>query len=157
MNPTFLVTLLANAVLADTDAAPPETAYASIVGLCISILRKRKGFSQAKLSEISKVSQTTISRIEIGEADITIHQLDSICTALDTSASFLIASSEKIRNMLYSAQIKVHSKSNIEIDAMSMISFGKKLLTGDVDAMKTMAIATITSLASSVIFEEEDK
>ncbi len=52
------------------------------VGQRIKELRERSGFTQNRLAEWSGVSQTHLRRVELGQQDITIGQLQLICDGL---------------------------------------------------------------------------
>ena len=55
------------------------------VGARIRELREKAGFTQNKLSEWAGVSQTHLRRVELGQQDITIGQLNLICDGLGIS------------------------------------------------------------------------
>lgn len=48
----------------------------------IKELRERAGFTQNKLAEWAGVSQTHLRRVELGQQDITIGQLQLVCDGL---------------------------------------------------------------------------
>lgn len=52
------------------------------VGNRIKELRERTGFTQNKLAEWAGVSQTHLRRVELGQQDITVGQLQLVCDAL---------------------------------------------------------------------------
>lgn len=52
------------------------------VGDRIKELRGRAGFTQNKLAEWAGVSQTHLRRVELGQQDITIGQLQLVCDGL---------------------------------------------------------------------------
>lgn len=52
------------------------------VGQRIKELRERSGFTQNKLAEWSGVSQSHLRRVELGQQDITIGQLQLVCDGL---------------------------------------------------------------------------
>ncbi len=54
-------------------------------GKRIKELRERAGFTQNKLAEWSGVSQTHLRRVELGQQDITIGQLELVCDGLGVS------------------------------------------------------------------------
>ncbi len=72
------------------------TTRAAIIGFAIQVLRKEKGFSQMSLANVTGISQPTISRIELGEADVTASQIYSISLALDTTPSHLFELAETV-------------------------------------------------------------
>lgn len=51
-------------------------------GKRIKELRERAGFTQNKLAEWAGVSQTHLRRVELGQQDITIGQLQLVCDGL---------------------------------------------------------------------------
>ena len=55
------------------------------VGKRIKSLREKIGYTQNKLAEWARVSQTHLRRVELGEADITVGHLSVICAALGIS------------------------------------------------------------------------
>lgn len=52
------------------------------VGERIKELRERSGFTQNRLAEWAGVSQTHLRRVELGQQDITVGQLQLVCDAL---------------------------------------------------------------------------
>ncbi len=59
------------------------------VGKRIKELRERSGFTQNRLAEWAGVSQTHLRRVELGQQDITIGQLQLVCDGLSiTLAEF---------------------------------------------------------------------
>lgn len=56
-----------------------------IIGFNIKVLRNKKGISQERLAELSKVHRTYIGKIERGEKNISIQSIYAITTALDIS------------------------------------------------------------------------
>lgn len=51
-------------------------------GKRIKELRERAGFTQNKLAEWAGVSQSHLRRVELGQQDITIRQLQLVCDGL---------------------------------------------------------------------------
>lgn len=62
----------------------------SNIGKSIKSLRTSKGWSQEKLSEISKVDRTFIGKIERGEVNVSILTLCELAKALDTDIRELL-------------------------------------------------------------------
>src|SRR5258705_13664937 len=58
------------------------------IGLAIKKIRKQLGVSQAELSELTSISQTSLSKIEGGTIP-TEKNLKKICTALDVPPSVI--------------------------------------------------------------------
>ncbi len=54
-------------------------------GKRIKELRERAGFTQNKLAEWAGVSQTHLRRVELGQQDITVGQLELVCDGLGVS------------------------------------------------------------------------
>lgn len=65
------------------------------VGNRIKELRIRAGFTQNKLAEWSGVSQTHLRRVELGQQDITVGQLNFICDGLGITLAEFFAEDEK--------------------------------------------------------------
>lgn len=64
-------------------------------GQRIKELRERAGFTQNKLAEWAGVSQTHLRRVELGQSDITVGQLQLICDGLGvTLAEFFNVGNE---------------------------------------------------------------
>lgn len=55
------------------------------VGTRIKELRKKAGFTQNRLAEWAGVSQTHLRRVELGQQDITVGQLQLVCDGLGIS------------------------------------------------------------------------
>lgn len=65
-------------------------------GKRIKELREKAGFTQNKLAEWAGVSQTHLRRVELGQQDITVGQLQLVCDGLGISlAEFFNVNSEK--------------------------------------------------------------
>ncbi len=57
------------------------------IGYHVTILRKKKGMTQARLAQQSGIPQPNLSRIETGEQDPTVSTLLRICQALNVPAA----------------------------------------------------------------------
>ncbi len=57
----------------------------TVIGSRLVSLRKAKGISQTKLSELTKLDRTYISRIEHGKQNMTMTTLIFICDCLDVT------------------------------------------------------------------------
>lgn len=55
------------------------------VGQRIKYLRERSGFTQNRLAEWAGVSQSHLRRVELGQQDITVGQLQLICDGLSVT------------------------------------------------------------------------
>lgn len=55
------------------------------VGKRIAELRKKAGYKQNHLAELSGVSQSHLRRVELGQSRITVDHLELICDALGVS------------------------------------------------------------------------
>ena len=60
----------------------------------LKILRKAKGWSQNKLSEVSGVSQTYISELEAGKSAPTLPVVKKLAAALGVSVAELLEESQ---------------------------------------------------------------
>jgi transcriptional regulator with XRE-family HTH domain len=83
--------------------------YSGLVGLVVAYVRRGKNFSQNELAKRSGVSQPTISRIEKGEADITMPQMAAIAAALSTTPGVIIDVADKLRAELERESVVVAS------------------------------------------------
>ena len=59
------------------------------IGKRIKDIRKEQGLTQMELSEITGLTQSVISRIEIGETTTTIEVIDVIAKALGYNLDFI--------------------------------------------------------------------
>jgi transcriptional regulator with XRE-family HTH domain len=84
--------------------------YSGIVGLVIAYLRREKDWSQNVLADKSGVSQGTISRIELGQADITVPQMDALASVLGSTPGFILEVADEFRQRLKEQNISVSSK-----------------------------------------------
>lgn len=65
-------------------------------GKRIKELREKAGFTQNRLAEWAGVSQTHLRRVELGQQDITVGQLELVCDGLGvTLAEFFDVGEEK--------------------------------------------------------------
>jgi len=69
-------------------------------GVRIAMLRKSKGWTQAKLSEITHLSMSTISRVESGSQYLTLSGLFRVAFALDVEPAKLLPDLDDIKNAL---------------------------------------------------------
>ena len=69
------------------------------VGVRIKELRERSGFTQNKLAEWAGVSQTHLRRVELGQQDITIGQLQMVCDGLGVTLAEFFNVAEKEENL----------------------------------------------------------
>jgi len=83
--------------------------YSGLVGLVVAVVRRQNNLSQNQLAKRSGVSQPTISRIEKGEADITMPQMAAISSALKTTPGVIIDVADKIRAELERERVTVAS------------------------------------------------
>ena len=65
----------------------------------IKELRERAGFTQNKLAEWTGVSQTHLRRVELGQQDITIGQLQLICDGLGITLADFFNIGEETENL----------------------------------------------------------
>lgn len=111
-----------------------EATYTGLVGLIVAVLRREKGWSQNQLAKQSEISQPTLSRIELGEADITVPQLDALARALDCRPGLFLDLADMLREMLRERQIEVAPKATGAKTAISRTGSGLPvsgaLLTG---------------------------
>lgn len=69
---------------------PTEMTYAQVVGSVIAKLREESGMTQTRVSEETGVKQTTLSRIESGDADARLSDLRPIANLFETSATKIL-------------------------------------------------------------------
>jgi transcriptional regulator with XRE-family HTH domain len=130
-----------------------SASYSGIVGLVIAYLRHEKGLSQQELARISGISQGTISRIELGQADITLPQIDAFAEVFNTTPSLLLQVADEFRAFLEKENISVSRKpdketsssSTIHVDAVNAAVFATTgaLLGGPVGLLLGSAIGAI--------------
>jgi len=65
----------------------------------IKELRERAGFTQNKLAEWAGVSQTHLRRVELGQQDITVGQLQLVCDGLGITLAEFFNVNEETENM----------------------------------------------------------
>lgn len=65
----------------------------------IKELRERAGFTQNKLAEWAGVSQTHLRRVELGQQDITIGQLQLVCDGLGITLAEFFNVGEETENL----------------------------------------------------------
>ena len=68
-------------------------------GKRIKELRERAGFTQNKLAEWAGVSQTHLRRVELGQQDITIGQLQLVCDGLSITLAEFFDVGDKTENL----------------------------------------------------------
>lgn len=68
-------------------------------GKRIKELRERAGFTQNRLAEWTGVSQTHLRRVELGQSDITVGQLQLICDGLGVTLSEFFNTGEESENL----------------------------------------------------------
>lgn len=68
-------------------------------GKRIKELRERAGFTQNRLAEWTGVSQTHLRRVELGQSDITVGQLQLICDGLGVTLAEFFNAGEESENL----------------------------------------------------------
>ncbi len=97
-----------------------ELPYTCLLGIAIATLRRENDITQVELARRSGVSQSTVSRIELGEGDLTAPQLDALATALGVRPSAIFDAADAARSVLKEADVAVPSKpSKATRDAMT--------------------------------------
>ena len=69
------------------------------VGHRIKELREKAGFTQNKLAEWAGVSQTHLRRVELGQSDITVGQLELVCDGLGVTLAEFFNVGNKTENL----------------------------------------------------------
>jgi transcriptional regulator with XRE-family HTH domain len=84
--------------------------YTCLLGIAITTLRHQANMTQSELSRRAGVSQSTISRIELGEGELTAAQLDALATVLGVRASTVFDAADAARSIFKEAEVSVPSK-----------------------------------------------
>ena len=69
------------------------------VGQRIKELRERAGFTQNRLAEWAGVSQTHLRRVELGQQDITVGQLQLVCDGLGVTLAEFFNTGENTEHL----------------------------------------------------------
>lgn len=72
-----------------------ETRLYTEIGKRIREARRKKGFTQGELSERVKLSRPSISYLENGQQNITLHAIYEICFVLDVSIHKILPNNMK--------------------------------------------------------------
>ena len=75
------------------------------IGRRIALYRKKKGLTQAALSEILGVSESYVSQVERGSARISLSRLDEISEVLSTDIALLISDNVVLPEMSVNSEI----------------------------------------------------
>ncbi len=75
------------------------------IGRRISLYRKKKGLTQAALSEMLGVSESYISQVERGIAKISLSRLDEISEVLSTDIALLISDNVILPDMSVNSEV----------------------------------------------------
>lgn len=75
------------------------------IGRRISLYRKKKGLTQAALSEMLGVSESYISQVERGIAKISLSRLDEISEVLSTDIALLISDNVVLPDMSVNSEV----------------------------------------------------
>lgn len=70
-----------------------------LLGARIKELRKKRGLTQGKLSEIIEIDPKHLSRIEVGKSYPSLQTLDKISNALKVELKDFFEFNQKVRNM----------------------------------------------------------
>ena len=75
----------------------------------ITDLREKKGYSVNKLANLAGISQGFLREIELGEKNLTVKSLNSICSALDITLQefFIVDSETQLQNKLINVTKKL--------------------------------------------------
>jgi transcriptional regulator with XRE-family HTH domain len=84
--------------------------YLSLLGMAIGALRRQANLTQTQLSEQTGLSQSSLSRIELGESEATASQLDAIASALNTKVSAIFDAADEARAYLSRENVSVPMK-----------------------------------------------
>lgn len=79
--------------------AMEDNSILSRIGQSIKTLRNQKGWSQEKLSEVSKVDRTFIGKVERGEVNVSIMTLCEIARALNTTVKDLLCTTFSLQSI----------------------------------------------------------
>ena len=112
--------------------------YSGLVGLVVAVVRRQKNFSQNQLAKLSGISQPTISRIEKGEADITVPQMATMCAALGTTPGVIIDVADKLRAELERGRVTVASTTGFK--HATLRGWQMVALTGAVLALEPLGL-----------------
>ena len=75
------------------------------IGRRISLYRKKKGLTQAALSEMLGVSESYISQVERGITKISLSRLDEISEVLSTDIALLISDNVVLPDMSVNSEV----------------------------------------------------
>lgn len=75
------------------------------IGRRIALYRKKKGLTQAALSETLGVSESYVSQVERGSARISLSRLDEISEVLSTDIALLISDNVVLPEMSVNSEI----------------------------------------------------
>ena len=89
-----------------------HASYGGIIGLIIAVMRRQKGYSQNQLAHYSGVSQPTISRVELGEAELTTYQLYKIAESFGVTPSFMLGVADEFERELKARKVSVSPKAS---------------------------------------------
>ena len=78
-----------------SDMLTPEN-YQEYIGRAIRLARKTKGFVQIDLYAATEIQRTYIAEVELGKRKLSLYNLIKLATALDTTASQLMAQAEAL-------------------------------------------------------------
>ena len=85
----------------------PEVPFARLVGIVVTSLRNRAGYSQEKLCAETKISQSTLSRIENGETPLDAVQAFKISRAINIAPSYIFDAAGELESVLSSKNTKI--------------------------------------------------
>ena len=122
-----------------------ETTYNAILGRVIAQLREEKGISRDEMCKELKVSVSTWSRIERGEASgIPTDQLTKIADALETTPGELFQKTDKVHKKLKESGWEVH---NVP---------AKKISTTAKAGIALVGLAALTGFVVNALADKKD-
>ena len=100
-----------------------HASYGGIIGLVIAVMRRQHSLSQNQLAQKSGVSHSAISRLELGDAEVTTYQLFKIAEALLVTPGFILGVADKFHEALKKKNIPVAAKAaDISIEKLATTS-----------------------------------
>jgi transcriptional regulator with XRE-family HTH domain len=78
-----------------TPSLKPTSTYPAVVGAVLAKLREQKGLQQSQVAAAIQVSQSTWSRIERGDAVLTLEQLAAAARVLQTTPQAILGHADR--------------------------------------------------------------
>ncbi len=118
------------------DDMPGEALMMEILGRILSLLRRRFRIRQVEMADRLSWPQSVVSRIENGEVNVTVEQLDAWCTVINTEAArvrpgdFAVSAAQALEILDYVSFQLIKAGVNVQWETARLAGMDEERLRG---------------------------